>query len=306
VQEPERRKRPVRRIAVLFHEAAQNPNAYVIGHLARFWREDGHEVVFLFGTEDYVPADIVVVHVDLSVVPEHYLRFAARYPRVINGGIRDIRKSVISSNLLRADDPWPGAVIVKSNLNCAGMPERGSQPSWLSPRVRRVKLWRKTLALAARMTGGKPPPKTWTDYRPIKNWRDYRVYDRLADVPEQYFADDRVVVERFLPEFENGLYRLRVYQFLGDKHQCTLLASPDPVFKSYSSVLVEKIEPSPETSHWRRQLNMDYGHFDYVVHNGEAVLFDANKTTAASDHLGREELEAGRRILAQGIYAYIQ
>ena len=283
-----------RRIAVLLHESDRHYDTkrYVIGHLARFWREDGHEVVLLYGTDEYVPADILVVHVDLSVVPKPYLRFAMRYPRVINGGIADIRKSVISRNLLGPEDPWPGPVIVKSNLNCAGVTERKSQAHGLS---HRSKLWSKALTRCARILGTPPPFRTW---------KDYRIYDRMVDVPRRHFADHRVVVERFLPELENGLYRLRVYQFLGDKHQCTRLAGPDPVLKSYSSVRAEKVEPAPETVNWRRQFNIDYGHFDYVIHNGEAVLLDVNKTTGASTHLGNEELEAGRRILARGIYAF--
>lgn len=283
-----------RRIVILFHteDRRYDPNRFIVGHLARFWREDGHEVVSLFGTETHVPGDIVLVHVDLSIVPDPYLRFAARYPRVLNGGIRDIRKSTISGHLLRADDPWPGRVIVKSDLNCAGLSERALEQGWLA---RRVELWRRAVALGARWTGRTP---TFSD------WREYQVYERLADVPRRYFARRDVVVERFLPEFEDGLYRLRVYQFLGDRHVCTRLASPDPVLKSYSSVLVETVDPAPETMSWRRQLNMDYGHFDYVMHDGKAILLDANKTTGASNHVASDELIATRRQLAQGLYSY--
>ena len=113
-------------IAVLFHESRRDrgPRDYAIGALARFWRRDGHRVVFLYGVEKFVPADLVVVHVDLSVVPQEYLDFAARYPAAVNGGVRDVRKSSFSRNRLAAEDSWDGRVIVKSNLNYAGIPER--------------------------------------------------------------------------------------------------------------------------------------------------------------------------------------
>ena len=115
-----------RRIAILMHEkdGEHTIHQYVITLLADHWREDGHEVFFLFGTKRFVPADLIIVHVDLSVVPDSYLRFAARYPVAVNGRVRDIRKSTFSTGLLRPDDLWQGPVIVKSDFNYAGEPER--------------------------------------------------------------------------------------------------------------------------------------------------------------------------------------
>jgi hypothetical protein len=97
---------------------------YAIANLADIWRKSGLQVVMLFGTKKYVPADLAIVHVNLSVVPEDYLAFARRYPAVLNGHVRDIRKSAISQNLLLPDSLYEGPVIVKTDLNSAGMPER--------------------------------------------------------------------------------------------------------------------------------------------------------------------------------------
>ena len=58
---------------------------YVIWHLAKIWFDDGHKILFLFGVQKFVPADICIVHVDLSVVPDEYLEFASRFPVAING-----------------------------------------------------------------------------------------------------------------------------------------------------------------------------------------------------------------------------
>jgi hypothetical protein len=59
------------RVAVLFHarERGVNPAGYLVHLLAQFWREDGLEVVYLYGTDHFVPVDLLLVHVDLSVVP---------------------------------------------------------------------------------------------------------------------------------------------------------------------------------------------------------------------------------------------
>jgi hypothetical protein len=107
----------MKRIAVLFHENDRSPSLYVVDQLAQVWRTDGYEVQYLFGTRRFAPADLLLVHVNLSVVPSNYIQFAKQYQIVINGEISDIRKRKVSSRLLRPGDPWQGRVIVKSDLN---------------------------------------------------------------------------------------------------------------------------------------------------------------------------------------------
>jgi hypothetical protein len=41
----------------------------VITRFADSWREEGFDVRYLFGARRFVPADLVIVHVNLSVVP---------------------------------------------------------------------------------------------------------------------------------------------------------------------------------------------------------------------------------------------
>ena len=114
------------RIAVLFHarERGLDPARYLVHHLAEPWREDGHDIVYVYGIKRFVPADLALVHVDLSIVPEDYLDFAAQYPIVLNGRVRDIRKTTTSRYLVRPGDGWDGPVIVKTDLNHGGSPER--------------------------------------------------------------------------------------------------------------------------------------------------------------------------------------
>ena len=137
-----------RHIAVLFHEGDRHrdPSDYVVDHLAEFWREDGHRVSYVFGVKRFVPADIVLVHVNLSVVPGAYLEFASRYPIVLNGKIADIRKSTFSRNVVRPGDPWDGPVIIKSDLNYAGVPERFMQLTGMEHRWRWLRRVRETVA----------------------------------------------------------------------------------------------------------------------------------------------------------------
>ncbi len=115
------------RIAVLCH-ALQTPEEaesyYMVGLLARKWREDGHDVDFVFGTQAGLNVDVALIHVDLSRVPRSYVKLARKQPRVLNDRIRDIRKTRTSPNLVSRDSHYDGPVIVKTDLNSAGIPER--------------------------------------------------------------------------------------------------------------------------------------------------------------------------------------
>ncbi len=281
-----------KRIAVLLHEKtkSQNLRRYLINYLADIWRSDGNEIVFLFGVKKFIPADLVIVHVDVSVVPDEYLEFAKRYPIVLNGGIRDIRKSAFSRNLLGIDDAYDGKVIVKSDLNAGGRPERllkRSWPPWISKLSKSLQRVDKRASLQ------------------IRHAMQYRVYDHLSDVPRAYFGMKSIVVEKFLPEMQDDLYFVRLFQFLGNKISCTRLGSRHPVAKDETYVTREIIEPHPEVVKLRKQLKFDYGKFDYGLHDGNVVVFDINKTTGLSQFNPRE-LEPTRYHIAGGIYSYFE
>jgi hypothetical protein len=112
-----------RHIAILWHERDRHRDLtqYAITRLAEFWRADGHDVRSIFGTERFDAADIVIVHVDLSVVPARYLEFATRFPIAVNGRVQDIRRTRFSRNLVQRNEAYAGPVIVKSNANHAGL-----------------------------------------------------------------------------------------------------------------------------------------------------------------------------------------
>ena len=275
-------------IGILFHEKnrKRHLSGYAITFLAEFWSQDGHRVHYLFGTRKFVPADLLLVHVDLSVVPDEYLEFASRYPIALNSGVKDIRKSQISTNLVKQGDAYSGKVIVKTDLNFGGSPEQILR--------RHRSPWRR---LASRFV------RAHTIGASLKTHSKYRIYDRLTDVSPAVFERDDLVVEKFLPEQEGNFFFVRNYEFLGDSATCTRLASRDPIVKDQTIVWIEEIEPHPEIVQARKRLNFDYGKFDYVIYDGQPVLLDANKTTGA-DRIRTPELNARRRRRANGIYSY--
>jgi hypothetical protein len=255
--------------------------------LAEFWRQDGNRVHYLFGTRKFVPADILLVHVDLSVVPLEYLEFASRYPIVLNRDVKNIRKSRISTNLVKGGEPYSGKVIVKSDLNYGGSPERILRRS--------PSLWRRWWP--GRYVRHDP------DDSSFRLRFDYQIYNSLAEVPPALFERNDIVVEKFLPEKEENLFFVRHYEFLGDCATCTRLAASDPIVKDQTVVRIEEVDVHPEIVEAQNRLNFDYGKFDYVVHNGRPVLLDANKTTGA-DRVSSRQLDARRRHRANGIYSY--
>ena len=271
-----------RTIAILFHEADRHRRLnYNINKLADIWREEGHQVALVFGVSQFVPADLVIVHVDLSVVPDAYLEFARRYRIVLNGNVKDVRKRTYSTLLVKPGDAYAGKVIVKSNLNYAGQPERA----------------RGVLAEPDGLISAVP-----VFFSPA----DYLIYDSPQEVPQSWYGDENIVVERFVPEMEDGLYHLRHLHFLGDRMTSIRLAAPFPIVGGTSQLRIEEIEPHPEIVELRKAMRFDYGKFDYVVHEGKAVLLDANKTTGTGTIHATPQLLAGRRYRAAGIYSYFE
>jgi hypothetical protein len=270
------RVRSTRHIAILFHEAdsERTQTRYVVHHMADIWREEGLKVSFLFGTARYVPADLLFMHVDLSVIPPDYVAFAERYPVVINGRVRDIRKSVVSTNLVAPGDAYVGPVIVKSDLNFGGNPEY--QRNVLS-----------------------------SGLRPISPSR-YHVVGSLAEVPPAIFSNPNLVVEKFLPEIHDGLYHVNLYRFLGSRGNCTKVAGRDPVVKSTRAVSSREIDVHPAVEAMRAQAGFDYGKFDYVVHDGQPIIVDMNKTVGVAGLANTPEVLASRRERAAAIYEFLQ
>jgi hypothetical protein len=285
-----------KRIAVLLHKNDRHHNLdrYSVVQLAKVWRDDGHEVTFLFGPKTFVPADLALVHVNLSVVPDTYIELARRYPIALNAGITDIRKHTFSKGILHKGDDWDGPVFVKSDLNYGGYPERNLGRTWLTRNHRNM---RRVRRLVDRLTG-----KTL----PFADSSEYLLYDNISDVPREYLDRSDLVVEKFRPELENGLYHTRFYLFLGDRGAHRRLSSKHPVVNRATHVDAVPLEPDPGILALRKQLGLDYGKLDYLKVNGEIILLDVNKTIGAGRLADDEEARRNWRDLAEGLYSYFE
>lgn len=260
-------------IALIFHENEwkRTLRRFAIWHLAEIWRKDNIKVVTLFGVRKFIPADLAILHVDLTLVPERYTEFAHRYPVALNGSVRDIRKSSFSEISIDRGDGYSGPVIIKSELNYAGQPERKLLGTWSS---------RLALRLTGRMQASKKKHKA--SALQFKSPLDYLIYEDYRSVSENWLARKDILIEKFVPEIQDGLYCLRNYHFLGGQGICMLRKSAHPIINMSNTISRDPVEVHPEIAALAGNMGFDYGKFDYVLHKGRPVLLDANKTPGAA------------------------
>jgi hypothetical protein len=279
----------MKRIAVLLHEKETRDRTprYLVWGLRDIWVEQGIAVDAYFGLDERaLDADVMFAHVDLTTLPDEYTEFISRHPRVINGAAVDISKRTVSQHLVSRDDPDSGPVIVKTNKNAAGAPERRLLQRNLTARIRRK---------VARTISSS------SSHWPFV----YDVFDSVADVPHEVFADESLVVERFLPEVEDGLYCLRTHFFFGDRARAYRVKSETPIIKSRNVVHREEIEPRNELTDERKRLGLDFGKLDFVMHDGVPVLIDANKTPSTARYPPGPNGRARNEYLAPAIEAWL-
>ena len=278
------------KIAVLIHPKDNfEAGHFLLRFLVEAWKNDGIDIRILCGIGHFEPAEGLILHPDLTIVPDDYLGFCKQYPLTINGGVRDISKRMISSSLVGQKDSYVGPVIVKTNFNFGGKSER---------KIAR----RRTLGRALSCLTGWLP-WSWTgQLRPY----NYPIFNSSRDVPRAARHNPRLVVEKFLPEREGAYYCLRQWIFFGDHEISHRIFSKSPIVKARNTLHHEDGLPVPEALRGlRKKLQFDYGKFDYALVNGQPVLYDANRTPT----VGWTTTATARQAsivneLAQGLFSF--
>jgi len=274
-------------ILVHRHDAFEGLH-YLLHEISEIWRENGLSVNVSHGPTPDVSADLAILHVDLTVVPDDYLAFVRHYPVVLNGSVIDVSKRLISDNLARRDDGYEGPVVAKTNRNFGGRPE--ARLIYKGPLLRRKIHWFRN----------KLP---WS-YRSQLFPSEYRIFESTSQVPRVVWHNPHLIVERFLSECQNGLYCLRTWVFLGDRETNTLSHSHEPIVKAANTVRRERVAEVPdELRRIRRNLGFDFGKFDYAIVDGRVVLYDVNPTPTVGNM--REQFLPNIQLLAEGIGTYL-
>lgn len=193
---------------------------------------------------------VAILHVTATVVPPEYLEFAAGFERCLNAAVADISKRTLDSSI---DSSWDGPVIVKSNLNA-----RGYQEANLDQRAKRA---------------GKSEP-----FGGMTHLSEYRVYERMGEVPADVRDDPRLALQRFAPERDGGAYAIRHWVFCGTEGYCKRFISNEPIIKGSNVIRADQVPVPDSVQRIRRERGFDYGKFDFVVHGGEVLVFDVNRT----------------------------
>ncbi len=259
----------MKQIVVLMHECYRGrSHGYLIDALAEVWRKQGLGVSCIYGIKERPHADLLLAHIDLTRTHPEYAEFIRAFPNTANREALDISKRRISAHLLQRGDDYRGPVIVKTDANSGGLPE-----AWLF-RYRHPVLAR--VRSAARRIMRPALGERWAARRVLQ---EYPVYKSMAEVPAGVFKNRALVVERFLPEQEGDRYFMRHYLFLGDRARSVRVAGLTPFLKRAACEPVDEGLPVPdEVIAVRRRLGLDYGKIDYVIHQGQVVILDANGT----------------------------
>jgi hypothetical protein len=287
------------RLIVITHTADRFlARATLAGHLIPRWQAMGLHVEVVTERDPFVPGDLALLHVDLSVIPEECRAIARRYARVVNGAVLDIRKRRFSRDLVTGPDAGGGAVIVKTDRNHCGWPEfmMRFRRSIASRALSACAGERNALSWLARAEGVRP----WQFRRLLP---DYPVYPDPASVPPGVWKNAELVVERFQSERQGSDYVCRHWLFFGDQEICRKTTAIDPMVK-LAGPPPRLLEPVPDMlRQMRRSLGFDYGKFDFGIIDGEVVLYDTNRTPGAhrDPNTHAETLD----LLANGIRAFM-
>ncbi|MFO0858788.1 MAG: hypothetical protein U0640_15695 [Phycisphaerales bacterium] len=286
----------VRSVAILFHERATDAMVgnYRLWTLVSNWERMGIRVEYLFGIGRETDADLLFPHLDLSYIPDDYWAFIQRHPRVVNRAVRDIRKTVYSTNRVGRDEEHAGPVIVKTVHNCGGFSD-----VWLNTRSRVMK----GASIRARVLA-KLSRQEWlgdTRFRFARTLPRYFIYDSVRKVPRAVFENQHLIVEKFLPQREGDSYVMNMWIVFGDRGVGRILRASDPYVKNANATLDEFHEPPEEIREWQERLGLTYGKMDFVMHEGKAVLIDVNTTPTVTGDARSEEYRRLNEGMAAGV-----
>ena len=281
---------PMSRIVVLNGPSRRlDRQKYFISLLAREWIGMGLAVEHTSNPQRLGDDAVAFVHVDLTTVPADFVDAARGAAASVNLQAVDISKRTVSERVLTSPHDYLGPVIVKTDANCGGLPERFGAYD------------RPGLGLLSR-AWDRLAPWTWTR---VFRYGHYPVYSRSLDVPGIAWRDPAFVVEPFTPERRGDEVVVRSWTFLGDREVNRMSVGMGPVLKrdtartsTYDSHVPDEVRQA------RLRLGLDYGKIDYVIVDGVPLLLDANRTPTVASDPSEGVTEIARR-LAPGIEPFL-
>jgi len=257
---------------------------YLIALLSWHWTRAGHEVIF--GPTDSIDADMGILHIDRTHIVADKVPVRPRLTPLLNERVLDISKKSYSTLRVMPDDDWSGPVIVKSDLNSFGIPERQNL---------RLSYWQRKQRKLSK--------KSWRLARCLPPAR-YPLLPHLANVPKWVWNHPGLIVERFMPERKGDEYCLRGWIFFGNHSYAYRLFANDYMVKAGHITGYEILDGHPaEFETLRAAHGFDFGKFDYVEVDGKPILLDMNKTPMIVNENNTPDTPRLRH-LANGLYDF--
>ncbi|MDX6766653.1 MAG: hypothetical protein SFU85_07675 [Candidatus Methylacidiphilales bacterium] len=285
-------KPPPRRTLLMAHEAlgGTRHGGYLVSAMRPIWESWGCRILDVDSPHHWPGADAVFVHVDLTFVPSGYAKEATRYATTLNARADSIAKRTCTSGVIRSGDGYEGPVMVKTNLNHAGIPEvrqwNRQHPPARWPRLTNRWPFRKNAA--------DPPP-------PSLSKESYTVFASPRLVPPGIYDNPEWVVQRFCTERYGDEFVLREYYFLGEAECLRTEIGREPIFTSGRLIHHAAGPIHGELRSLRQKLGLDYGKIDYVMEDGKPFIFDVNKTIGADTPPTKASKELAS-LLAWGLF----
>lgn len=251
---------------------------YYIDHLITRWERMGFKVITHFGSRNLPPADVAILHVDKTVVPEKYSAALSKYPKVINKDITDISRPTYSRARLCRESAYSGPVIIKTVANHGGITD---------VRLKKLRFLN----------------RTWR-YKSYLDPKKYPIFKALGDVPSGAWKNPKLIIERFCPETEGDLYFVRYWSFFGDRSDTGRIGSRQPIVKfANADKVIQGAEIPDSLKAKREEMKIDFGRIDFVVHGRETIILDMNKTLGSGPTM--EDFGDQLDNLAEGIKYFL-
>jgi hypothetical protein len=77
-----------------------------------------------------------------------------------------------------------------------------------------------------------------------------------------------------------------------------------PVVKAANSFNFEEVPVPEDLKSLRRELGVDFGKLDYVIRDGQVVLYDVNKTPTFHGTAPTPRARARAAVMAQGLFSF--
>jgi hypothetical protein len=91
---------------------------------------------------------------------------------------------------------------------------------------------------------------------------------------------------------------------MGPRERCNRVVTASPISKAADVLSYGPVDVPPQLRAERERLNFDFGKFDFVIHDGEPILLDANRTPGVARAI-QPLIAKGALNLAEGLNALV-